>query len=277
MLKLNVKKYVVIASAVMLIIFSHYAGFLDTIENFLIKKFNPALSFFYSLSSGINKTYMDQSSKMDLSGELMQAEEKINQLIAENARLRFLKEENAELRKSLNFLDGGNRRYLMSNIISRGGFMGNDGEAGQSAVIDKGSADGLLAGLAVVNSTVIGNSIQGIVVGKITDVKEHISEIHLATSKNIKFAASILGENKTSGIASGELGLTIKMDFIPQTENIRQGDIVATSGLEKNIPRGLAIGRIGKVIKENNEVWQSASVEPLVDLDSLSIVSVLLP
>lgn len=261
----------------MLIIFSHYANFLNPIESFLTKKFNPVLSFFYSLSSGINKTYLGQPPKSDLSGDLKQAEEKINQLIAENAKLRFLKEENAELRKSLNFLDEGNRKYLMSNIISRGGFMGNNVEAGQSAIIDKGSDDGLFAGLVVVSSTVVGNSIQGVVIGKITDVKENISEICLATNENIKFAASILGENKTSGIASGDLGLTIKMDFIPQIENIKQGDIVATSGLEKNIPRGLAIGRIVKVAKENNEVWQSASIEPLIDLDALSIVSVLLP
>lgn len=261
----------------MLIVFSHYANFLNQIESFLAKRFNPALSFFYFLSSGINKTYFGQSPKSDFSGELKQAEEKINKLIAENAKLRFLKEENAELRKSLNFLDEGDRKYLMSNIISRGRFMGNNREAGQSAVIDKGSADGLFAGLVVVSSTVIGDSIQGVVIGKITDVKEHISEICLATNENIKFAASILGENKTSGIASGDLGLTIKMDFIPQIENIKQGDIVATSGLEKNIPRGLAIGRIVKVAKENNEVWQSASIEPLIDLDALSMVSVLLP
>ena len=158
----------------------------------------------------------------------------------------------------------------MANIISRG-------EGNQSVVIDKGFRDGLVPGLAVVSSTALGTSSQGVIIGKIINIKEQIAEVYLVTNRNSKLAASILGENKTSGIASGELGLTIKMDFIPQTENIKAGDIVATSGLEPSIPRGLVIGRVTKVNKENNEVWQTAVIEPLVSLNALSIVSILLP
>ena len=276
MLKLNVKKYIIIAAVILLLIFLHYAKLLSPLESFLNQSLKPIFSGFYSLSADLNKTYLDKTAKQDLAAELKQAEEKVNQLIAENVKLRFLEEENSVLRKHLNFLNKDNRRYLIANIISRGELTGSSGESGQSAVIDKGSADGLFAGLAVVSSTAMGTSSQGVIIGKIANVKEHIAEIYLVTNKNSKLAASIFGENKTSGIASGELGLTIKMNFIPQTENIKEGDIVATSGLEQSIPRGLVIGRVTKVNKENNEVWQSATIEPLVDLDTLSIVSILL-
>jgi rod shape-determining protein MreC len=277
MLKLNVKKYIIIAAVILLLIFLHYAKLLSPLESFLNQSLKPIFSGFYSLSADLNKTYLEKTAKQDLAAELKQAEEKVNQLIAENIKLRFLEEENSVLRKHLNFLNKDNRRYLIANIISRGELTGPSGEGGQSAVIDKGSADGLFAGLAVVSSTAMGTSSQGVIIGKIANVKEHIAEIYLVTNKNSKLAASIFGENKTSGIASGELGLTIKMNFIPQTENIKEGDIVATSGLEQSIPRGLVIGRVTKVSKENNEVWQSATIEPLVDLDTLSIVSLLLP
>jgi rod shape-determining protein MreC len=277
MLKLNVKKYIIIAAVIILLIFLHYAKLLNPIESFLNQSLKPIFSSFYSLSTNINKTYLAETQKQDLAVELKQAEEKINQLIAENIKLRFLEEENSVLRKHLNFLNKDSGRYLMANIISRGELTGNNSEGNQSVVIDKGSADGLFAGLAVVSSTAIGTSSRGIIIGKIANIKEHIAEVYLVTNKNNKLAASIFGENRTSGIASGELGLTIKMDFIPQTENIKVGDIVATSGLEQNIPRGLVIGRVTKVSKENNEVWQTAIVEPSVDLDTLSIVSILLP
>ncbi|MDP2736272.1 MAG: rod shape-determining protein MreC [bacterium] len=277
MLKLNIKKYIIIAAVILLLIFLHYAKLLNPLEAFLNKSLKPIFGGFYSLSANINKTYLDQTEKRDLAADLKQAEEKINQLIAENVRLRFLEEENSELRKHLNFLNKDNQRYLMSNIISRGELTGSSGEGNQSVVIDKGSADGLFAGLAVVSSRVYGTSSQGVIIGKIVNVKEQIAEVYLVTNKNSKLAASIFGENKTSGIASGELGLTIKMDFIPQTENIKAGDIVATSGLEQSIPRGLIIGRVTEVSKENNEVWQTAIIEPLVDLEALSIVSILLP
>jgi len=277
MLKLNVKKYVIMAAVLLLLIFLHYTKLLNPLESFLNQSLKPIFSGFYSLSANINKTYSDQTAKQDLAGELKQAEDKINQLTAENIKLRFLEEENLVLRKNLNFLNKDNRRYLIGNIISRGELTEGNNEGNQSVLIDKGSADGLFSGLAVVSSTAVGTSSQGVIVGKIANVKEHIAEVYLITNKNIKLAASIFGENKTSGIASGELGLTIKMDFIPQTENIKTGDVVATSGLEQSVPRGLVIGRVTKVSKENNEVWQTAIIEPMVDLDTLSIVSILLP
>jgi len=277
MLKLNVKKYFIIFSVILLLIFLHYAKLLNPVEAFLNRSFKPLFSGFYSIGANINETYLREAKKQDLSAELKQAEEKINQLTAENVKLRFLEEENLALRKNLNFLNKNNRRYLMANIISRGELTGSSGGGNQSVIIDKGSADGLFAGLAVVSSTAIGTSSQGVIIGKIINVKDNISEVYLVTNKNNKLAASIFGESKTSGIASGELGLTVKMDFIPQTENIKAGDIVATSGLEQNIPRGLVIGRVTKVSKENNEVWQTATIEPMVNLDVLSIVSILLP
>ena len=271
------KKYVILAAVLLLLIFLHYTRLLNPVESFLNKGLRPILSVFYSLGANINRTYSEQTVKQDLAAELKQAEDKINQLTTENVKLRFLEEENSALRKHLNFLNKDNRRYLIANIISRSELTGLSGEGNQSIIIDKGSADGLFAGLAVVSSTAVGTSSQGVIIGKIANVKERISEIYLVTNKNIKLAASIFGENKTSGIASGDLGLTIKMDFIPQTDNIKVGDIVATSGLEQSVPRGLVIGRVTKVNKENNEVWQTATIEPLIDLDNLSIVSILLP
>lgn len=274
MLKLNIKKYFVLAVVIMLLIVLHYIKLLKPIESFLAKGLKPIFSGFYSLSARLDKIYSTETLKRDLADELKQAEERINQLTAENTNLRFLEEENSVLRKHLNFLRKDNQRYLIANIISRDVLTGS---SGQSVVIDKGSRDGLSAGLAVLSSTVLGTSSQGIIIGKVADVREEIAEVYLVTNKNSKLAVSLLGESKTSGIASGELGLTIKMDFIPQTENIKAGDIVATSGLEPGIPRGLVIGRVTKVSKENNEVWQTATIEPLVDLDSLAIVSILLP
>lgn len=270
MMRLNFKKYTVIITVITLLIFLHYAKLLEPIESFLNKSLKPIFSGFYSLSASLNKIYSAETVKHNLASELKQAGEKINQLTAENVKLRFLEEENSALRKHLNFLRKDNRRYLMSNIISRG-------EGNQSVVIDKGFRDGLSPGLAVVSSTAMGTSSQGVIIGKIVNVKEQIAEVYLATNRNSKLAASIFGENKTSGIASGELGLTVKMDFIPQTENIKAGDIVATSGLEPSIPRGLVIGRVAKVSKENNEVWQTAVIEPLIGLNALAIVSILLP
>lgn len=260
----------------MLLLFLHYSKLLYPVESLLAKGLKPISKVLYSFSSGISQTYQDQTVKIDLAAKLKEARETINQLTAEKVELEFLKEENSVLRKQLNFLAKSGERYLMANIISRGDLTG-DTEDSRSVVIDKGLRDGLFAGLAAVSFVSSDGFSQGVIVGKVVNVKDNLAEIYLVTNKNCKLAAAILGEGKTTGIVTGELGLTSKMEFIPQTENIKEGDLAATSGLEQNIPRGLVIGRVTKVVKENNAVWQSAAIEPQINLDSLSIISILLP
>jgi len=274
MVKLNARKYIILLAVILLLIFLHFTKILSPVEALISQGLKPVLNIFYSLSADINRTYGARDDQKDLAGKLKLAEETINFLTADKARLKFLEEENIALRKSLNFLNKSNSRFLMADIISREAL--SDLAGGQAVVINKGAKDGLYSGLAVV-SAADGVSGQGIIVGKIINVKDNLAEVYLVTNKNCKLAAAILGENLTSGITSGDLGLTVKMDFIPQTEIIKVNDIVATSGLEQNIPKGLLIGRVVKVDKENNEVWQSATIEPQSNLDGLAIVAVLLP
>lgn len=263
-------------AVITLLIFLHYSKLLNPVESFLSSKLKPIFKVFYSFSFDISQIYLKQTEEIDLSAELKSARETINRLTAEKVDTKFLEEENLALRKQLNFLSKIGRRYLIANIISRGESK-HDANDSRSIVIDRGSRDGLLPGLAVMSVLSSATSSQGVVIGKIINVKDNLSEVFLVTDKNCQLAAAILGETKTIGIVSGELGLTIKMEFIPQTENIRVGDLVATSGLEQNIPRGLLIGQVSKVVKENNAVWQNATIEPQIDLDSLSLVSILLP
>ena len=67
------------------------------------------------------------------------------------------------------------------------------------------------------------------------------------------------------------------MDFIPQSVNLEIDDLVITSGLEGSIPRGLQVGKIFEINKESNELWQSAFVDPLSNLNNIFIVSVIIP
>ena len=155
---------------------------------------------------------------------------------------------------------------MLVNISSRA----LAGDANQTVTLDRGSADGLSAGLPVVSGT-------GLLIGKIVETKDHLSSACLVTSSRCQFAATVENQNKTIGLTKGELGLTIKMDFIPQTEVINRGELVVTSGLEQNVPRGLVLGKISQVQKLNKELWQTATIEPLVNLNDLVIASVILP
>lgn len=277
MFKIKTKNNILLFIAVIgLLIFLHFIKVLSPLENIIIRAINPFASRIYSVSSGLRVAVDEQTDKRDLLAAIKSLQEEINQLKVEKAQLKAIEEENKKLRQYLKFLTKSEFNYVLANVVSRG-MLADSTPPGQTIIIDKGLKDGLLADLGVVNS-------QGVIVGKIVEVKENMAEVCFTTSRNCKLAAAIQGQDsqasgagKTSGVIEGELGLTIRMNFISQTEEIKAGDTVVTSGLEKNIPAGLVIGKIVEVDNVSNEVWQKATIEPLVNLNELTIVSVLLP
>jgi rod shape-determining protein MreC len=263
-------KQILLAIAVIgLLIFFNFVGFLKPVEKIFANILNPVMGTIYNLSSFIRTKYNEQTSKTDLWEKVKQLETEVNLLIVKNAELSTIETENKILRDHLKFLTEKKYNNIMSNVISRGD-ISDISDRTETITIDKGTNDKVFNGMPVLSS-------QGIIIGKIIDAKEKISKVFLTNNINCKLAATVLNQQKTSGITEGELGLTIKMSFIPQSDNIKTGDIIITSGLEKSIPRGLVIGKVIKVNKESNELWQTATIEPMIDPDELVIVSVLLP
>jgi len=253
-----------------LLIFLYFFGFLRPVENVITKIFNPVYSKFHSMSSSIKMRYDEQASKKDLLNAVKELELEANSLIKENVELKLLREENEILREHLRFSIVNKMKYVMANVISRGDAVSIGGRI-ETITINKGSQDGIYSGLSVVSG-------EGIVVGKVQEVKDNISKVYLSNNERCKLTAVIQGSNENiSGVTEGELGLTVKMGFIPQNVAVAKGDVVVTSGFEEAIPRGLVIGEVIEVNKENNELWQTAIIEPVASLDDLVIVSVLLP
>jgi rod shape-determining protein MreC len=262
------KKYLLVAGFGLLV-FLYGIGALSPLETIVGKTLNPVFKRFFAFSTEIRSAYEGQTSKRDLSKEIVDLKSEIMRLNEENASLKTVYRENDILREHLGFLERNKLNYVMANVVSREDIL-NIGAQTETITIDKGAQDGIFTGAAVINK-------EGVVVGKIFEVKESISRVFLANSDKCKFAASILGEENTSGIARGSQGLVIRMDFIPQIKNLAVGDMVVTSGLEEAVPRGLAIGKISEINKENNELWQNAVIEPFSDMNELIIVSAVLP
>lgn len=263
------RKKIIWLAALGLLVFLHAIGALRPLENSVLKVLNPLAGKLFFVSSKIRIAFEEQTSKNDFAQIAKELEAEVGRLSEENAMLLSVKRENEVLREHLGFLERNRYRYVMANVISREDVL-NIGAQTEVIVIDKGTRDGLYNGLAVISE-------EGVIVGKIAEVKENSAQVYLVISDKCKFAATVLGEEQTSGIAQGSLGLVVKMGFIPQSTIIKAGDIVASSGLEQPIPRGLVIGKVTEIQKENNDLWQTATIEPIQDIDDLVIVSVVLP
>lgn len=260
---------IIYLAAAALLTFFHYLGWTAPVESYVSDRISPVLRILQAAGSDLRSKYEEQTSKVDLNQRIKDLEGRIAFLTEENARFENLEEENKLLREHLRFFTKNEHDYLLANVISRGG-PGSLNSQSELISIDLGSSDGLRPGLAVLSG-------QGAVVGKVMEVKSDTALVYLTNSPRCKLAATTLNEDYTRGITEGNLGLTIKMGYIPQVSEIKANDIVVTSGLEENIPRGLVIGYVSDINQEDNDLWQSATIEPVYDDNELVVVSVIMP
>jgi rod shape-determining protein MreC len=249
-----------------LLLFLHSLGVLRPVENFLIYITKPLSGRFYNWSSNLSRSYSDRRTNEDLSAKVAALESEVARLTVNASEYQEIFSENEKLRATMKFITDNNFKSVEAAVIA------SETTAADSRdlVINRGARDGLRTGLGVVDEN-------GVIIGQVREVKDNIASICLTINTGCRLAASIQNQNHTQGITDGDLGLTIKMDFIPQLEKIAVGDTVITSGLGGNIPRGLVIGQVTQVRNESNEVWQSATIEPIVNLDNLTVVAVIIP
>ena len=133
-------------------------------------------------------------------------------------------------------------------------------------IIDQGSDDGIRYGMPVVTQ-------QGLV-GRIDAVTSSAARVQLITDPgavvNVKF------QNKSEdaqiqGSVTGEISL----QMVSQTLTINPGEILLTSGLGGNFPVDILIGQVVGVEKTENDLFQSASIQPVVDFDAMRAVLVI--
>lgn len=261
--------FVVFLVVLGLLIFLHTLGALSPLENAFLYLIRPIGGRLYSQGTTFNSSYKSQQEKDDLLAEIEALHKEVERLTVVNATWKEVDEENQKLHQFLNFSDHNNFKTVLAQVIAKESLSDiNDEE--RDIIIDKGEKDGLRVGLALVSEN-------GAIVGKILSIKDHTSRACLVTSRGCRLAAAIQNTSQTIGLTEGNLGLTVQMNYIPQSEDIALDDIVITSGLSDKIPRGLVIGKISLINSESNAVWQEATIDPLVNSNNLTLVSVILP
>jgi rod shape-determining protein MreC len=138
----------------------------------------------------------------------------------------------------------------------------------QYAWINKGSSDGFKNGLAVMSS--------GALVGVLSEVQAHSARVTLVSDPDFRLAAKDQDTN-AAGIVMGQLGGGLVLEKIGQSDTVKPGDTVTTSGLGGDIPTGLFIGQIESVDAQSDVVFQSARLVSSIKPRDLRFVAVVLP
>ena len=73
----------------------------------------------------------------------------------------------------------------------------------------------------------------------------------------------------------GSLTGDLSLEQIPQDAAVQPGDLILTSGLGGGFPPNILIGQVSGVRSIATDIFQRASVQPVVDFSQLDIVLVI--
>lgn len=152
-------------------------------------------------------------------------------------------------------------RYVAASVIGR-----DPSPFLQYIIINRGSDHGLRRGMPVVTQ-------QGLV-GRVAAVMASAARIQLITDPGSSINVRI-EPSRAQAVLQGEITGDISLDMIPQSAEVQSGDLVLTSGLGGNYPPDILIGQVTGVRSRDNDLFQKASVQPVVDFNQIDIVLVI--
>ncbi len=167
-----------------------------------------------------------------------------------------LKEENKRLKKLLNSSNSAmSSKILIAELIKV-----NLSPFSNKIVLDKGSENNIFVGQVVIDSLGI--------LGQVSEVNNDFSVATLITDPGHALLAVNARTDKRIVISGTGDNRFLKAKFISLNEDVMEGDILITSGLDNIFPEGYMIGQISKINKNLQEDFLEVNVTPSSSLSS---------
>ncbi len=143
--------------------------------------------------------------------------------------------------------------------------IGGDAGTARAIYLDRGERDGVQQNMGVITP-------QG-VVGKVLEVYSTTSQVLLLTDKN-GGAGALLADSRTQGAARGSGGPLLQLDYVSNDQEVKAGDRVLTSGMDRIFPKDLPLGTV--VDAKPGNPFKQIQVRPAAHLDQLEEVLILM-
>lgn len=213
--------------------------------------------------------------KIDDYQSLKDIKKKYDALLPEVERIDSLNAENIELRNQLEALKKelsidytlNEYSYLNATVINR-----NVSTWYNTITVDKGSYNGVKVNMVVVNS-------KGLI-GKVVSTTTFTSDIRLITTKETdnKISATISnGTNLVNGLIKSYnyQNECLEVEGVSNTDTVRVGDYVYTSGLGEIFPSGILIGTVKEISTDEYDLSKVIDVTPIADFSNINYVAIL--
>lgn len=267
--KLAVTIIVLSVSFLGLIVYTVKSENKNIIESGAGSTLNPAQAIIYKATDKVKETldfFLNFSEIKAQNKELISKNQELeNKLITYSD----LKEENDRLRQILNFTEErDNYNYIACDIIGYSGGNFLDGY-----IVNKGKNANIQKGMIVIAA-------QGLV-GQVTGVGENWSIVQSLVNENIAVSVMVESTRDATGYLKGfkdsqNRNLT-KVYDLPMDSEVKEGDVIMTSGVGMIYPKEIKIGEVISVEEDKVKVMKSAVVKPYVDFNKLEELFIVSP
>ncbi len=238
---------------------------LSVVRNVLSVPLNPLQKGINSITSGIKDTVQFFQDVRTARAENAELKKRLQEMERELDTVYRLQKENENLKNLLSFKEQFEQELIASNIISK-----DSGNWFEIFTIDKGSKDGIAVNDPVINS----NGLVG-----------RVSRVDLLSSKVVSIidtessVSARLSKSRDQVVLKGDVQLRTqglcRLDYIPPDVEVAVGDKIETSGMSSLYPKGIIIGEITKIVKNEGQFDYYAIVKPAVDFRRLEEVAVI--
>lgn len=165
-------------------------------------------------------------------------------------RMASLTAENVRLRELLDAARRNDVPYITAELLS----LDSDPFTHQM-VVDRGRSDGAYVGQPVMDASGL--------IGQITSVSAYTSRVLMLADASHAVPVQV-NRNGLRFVVQG-LGRYDVLDVlhVPDTADIREGDLLVTSGLAGRFPEGYPVARVTEVVHDPGEPFAQVAAEPI--------------
>lgn len=238
-----------------LIFFLDGKGLLDGPKSVAQTVTIPIQYSIYSAKLGLAETFSFLTFWKSGEARIKNLELRNLELNVADTKAKNLERENNELRKQLGSGPKTMTKLLPATVLGTQRYL----------EIAVGENDGVAENMAVIY--------QNNLLGKVIRTTPKASFVQTLSDPQSKVPVKV---GTARGLVSGQFNASIILDHVAQTEEISGASLVLTSGEGESYPADLVVGKLRKITSSQTDLFQTAEVLPLVNLNNLTTVFVVL-
>lgn len=238
-------------------------GPLHKVQGFFLDLVSPIGRTFARIFKPIKDGVVNLYHLPSLSKDRADLQKEVAQLRKEKIDAKEIEDQNAELKRLLSFTESqADLEMVGADIVGQ-----SPDNWQRLMIVNKGSSSGVKKYMAVVNE-------EGLI-GRIISVGSSSSVVELVTDSRSAIGTRDQSSRET-GIIEGRNEEILSFVPMKGDAEIKEGDIMETSGLGGTAPPGIVIGKVGSIKKRTSGLARLIEVKPFVRFSKLDKVLIII-